>query len=59
MTLISSTKRNYYVTRDLPSECLGLNYIYSMGQALIKKNLDVEPSPLVVVIGGHKDPVVR
>ena len=26
------------LTRDLPSECLGLNYVYSMGQARIKKS---------------------
>ena len=26
-----------FYTRDLPGKCSGLNYVYSMGEALIKK----------------------
>ena len=32
-------------TRDLPSECSGLNYIYSIGEAFIKK-IDVKTLPI-------------
>ena len=26
-----------YTTKELPGDCLGLNYVYSKGKALIKK----------------------
>ena len=34
---IFSSNLFMYLTRDLPGECAGLNYVYSMGEALIKK----------------------
>ena len=41
---IEVTTYQYVKTRDLPSKCLGLNYVYSMVQELIKK-LDVITFP--------------